>query len=296
MKWFYKCGELSDGTFETVVDERLPGWKYTGLRVAEIHDSQIVLLEQLSVERILVPLSGSFTINYLSPQGPGSQKLNGRLSPFEGPTDILYLPIDTTAAISGSGRIAVAEGPAKSAKPVRYINSIEVPVELRGSGSSTRQVHNFGTPQSLDADRLIVCEVITPADNWSSYPPHKHDEYSPGVQSNLEEIYYFESASARESNAPATAAAMGYFRNYGTEERPIDTLAEVRTGDVALVPHGWHGPAMAAPGYDLYYLNVMAGPDPDRSWNIVDDPQHGWVRTSWLEQEPDNRLPYKPQE
>jgi 5-deoxy-glucuronate isomerase len=53
---------------------------------------------------------------------------------------------------------------------------------------------------------------------------------------------------------------------------------------------------MAAPGYDLYYLNIMAGPDPDRSWNIVDDPHHGWVRSTWDEQDLDPRLPYTSQE
>ena len=60
-------------------------------------------------------------------------------------------------------------------------------------------------------------------------------------------------------------------------------LAEVRTGDVVLIPHGWHGPSMAAPGYDLYYLNVMAGPGAERAWLICDDPAHAWVRGTWAE-------------
>ena len=76
---------------------------------------------------------------------------------------------------------------------------------------------------------------------------------------------------------------MGYHRVYGTAERPIDVLAEVRSGDVVLVPHGWHGPSMAAPGYDLYYLNVMAGPGDERAWAICDDPVHAWVRDAWAE-------------
>ena len=84
---------------------------------------------------------------------------------------------------------------------------------------------------------------------------------------------------------------MGYQRVYGTEERPIDVLAEVRSGDVVLVPHGWHGPAMAAPGYDLYYLNVMAGPGTERAWLICDDPAHAWVREAWADQAVDERLP-----
>ncbi|BAS13889.1 5-deoxy-glucuronate isomerase [Arthrobacter sp. Hiyo8] len=140
------------------------------------------------------------------------------------------------------------------------MTAAETPVELRGAGNCSRQVHNFGTPAALEADRFIVCEVLTPAGNWSSYPPHKHDEEKDG-ETELEEIYYFETRVAQGSGAPADADAIGYQRVYASDERPIDVAAEVRTGDVVLVPYGWHGPAMAAPGYDLYYLNVMAGPD-----------------------------------
>ncbi len=296
MQWFYRQGRLHNGPFETVVDGRIPGWRHTGLRVAKLKTGIVAALTDLSVERIIVPLNGSFVVEYTVDGETSKQTLKGRPSPFHGPTDTVYLPLGATANITGVGRVAVAEGPATKKKSVHYSPAESVPIELRGAGRATRQVHNFGTPQALDADRLIVCEVITPSDNWSSYPPHKHDEYVPGQQSNLEEIYYFEAAVARGAEAPANADPIGYFRNYGTDERKIDTLEEVRTGDVALVPHGWHGPAMATPGYDLYYLNVMAGPDPDRSWNIVDDPHHGWVRKTWETQEADARLPYKAQE
>jgi 5-deoxy-glucuronate isomerase len=167
-------------------------------------------------------------------------------------------------------------------------------VELRGAGNCSRQVHNFGTPAALEADRFIVCEVLTPAGNWSSYPPHKHDEEKDG-ETNLEEIYYFETRVAPDGPAAAGSGvqgdAIGYQRVYASDERPIDVSAEVRTGDVVLVPYGWHGPAMAAPGYDLYYLNVMAGPGPVREWLISDDPHHGWIRQTWDGQDVDPRLP-----
>jgi 5-deoxy-glucuronate isomerase len=138
-------------------------------------------------------------------------------------------------------------------------------------------VNNFATPGVLDADRLIACEVLTPSGNWSSYPPHKHDEDRPGVETPLEEIYYFEVAGD----------GMAYQRVYGPD---IDVLAEVRSGDAVLIPHGWHGPSMATPGYDLYYLNVMAGPA-ERSWLICDDPAHAWIRDTWPDQAVDPRLP-----
>ena len=138
-----------------------------------------------------------------------------------------------------------------------------------------------------DADAILVCEVLTPAGNWSSWPPHKHDEDRPGQESALEEIYYFET----RSTDPRGTDPVGYQRVYGTDERPIDVLAEVRTGDVVLVPHGWHGPAMAAPDADLYYLNVMAGPGTERAWLISDDPAHAWVREGWTDDAVDPRLP-----
>jgi len=154
---------------------------------------------------------------------------------------------------------------------------------------ASREVRNFGIPPVLDADSIIACEVVTPAGNWSSYPPHKHDEERDGVETALEEIYYFEVRA--EAGAPPGADPVAYQRVYGTRERPIDILAEVRSGDVVLVPYGWHGPAMAPPGYDLYYLNVMAGPGATRAWLICDDPAHGWVRQSWATQDVDPRLP-----
>ena len=206
----------------------------------------------------------------------------GRASVFHGPSDVLYSGTGKSVTISSSdgGRVAIATAPANASYPTRLVTAAETPVELRGAGNCSRQVHNFGTPAALEADRFIVCEVITPAGNWSSYPPHKHDEEKDG-ETHLEEIYYFETQVAAGSGAPADADAIGYQRVYASDERPIDVSAEVRTGDVVLVPYGWHGPAMAAPGYDMYYLNVMAGPGPVREWLISDDPHHGWVRQSW---------------
>jgi 5-deoxy-glucuronate isomerase len=212
---------------------------------------------------------------------------------FHGPSDVLYSGTGRAVSITSAdgGRVAVATAPAKDAYPTRLVTAAETPVELRGAGNCSRQVHNFGTPAALEADRFIVCEVLTPAGNWSSYPPHKHDEEKDG-ETHLEEIYYFETRVADGSAAPADADAIGYQRVYASDERPIDVSAEVRTGDVVLVPYGWHGPAMAAPGYDLYYLNVMAGPGPVREWLISDDPHHGWVRQTWDGQDVDPRLPF----
>ncbi|MBD8585641.1 5-deoxy-glucuronate isomerase [Frigoribacterium sp. CFBP 8766] len=286
-------GALARGGWESVVDDEIDGWQHTGLRVAELAAGDELSLPAAGVERLVVPLSGSFTVRH---QGSGdleTTQLEGRPSVFDGPTDVLYLSTGASATIEGEGRVAVAAAPTEEVRPSRHVRREEVPVELRGAGRSSRQVHNFGTPQALDAGRFIVCEVVTPAENWSSWPPHKHDELQPGQESRLEEIYYFETAVERGREAPPEADPFGFVRAYSSPAGEIDVLAEVRTGDVALLPHGWHGPCVAAPGYDLYYLNVMAGPDPERVWNISDDPAHGWVRGTWEGQGVDPRLPYE---
>jgi 5-deoxy-glucuronate isomerase len=292
-RWFHRRRELSRGRWESVVDGALPGWKHTGIRIAEIADTDVLDLGGRDVERIIVPLAGSFTVVHRHHPGEWETRLHGRRSVFHGPTDVLYLPAGATAEVRGTGRIAVAEAPTDEHRPWQYIPAADTPIELRGAGRSSRQVHNFGTPQTLDAVKLIVCEVVTPAENWSSYPPHKHDENLPGHESRLEEIYYFETAPARGSSGGSADAAFGLFSTYSSPAGEIEIDAMVRTGDIALVPYGYHGPAVAAPGYDLYYLNVMAGPDAERAWLISDDPAHAWVRDSWQGQEFDSRLPYR---
>jgi len=212
--------------------------------------------------------------------------LEGRESVFSSPTDFSYIGRRLVATLTSNdgGRIALAGARARRDLPFRYASAGETIIELRGSGACSRQVNKVCMPDRFEADRLLVCEVITPAGNWSSYPPHKHDENRLG-ECELEEIYYFEIA-----NGPV-GPGMAYQRVYGTPERPMDLLAEVRTGDIVLVPHGWHGPSMATPGYDLYYLNVMAGPT-ERAWLICDDPAHAWVRSTWDTQAVDARLPF----
>jgi 5-deoxy-glucuronate isomerase len=284
--WFHPRGSLARPGWESVVDAAVPGWQHTGLRVATLGE-RIDLLAG-DVERIVIPLAGSFQVEH---EGTTTQ-LRGRSGVFAGPTDVLYVGAGNGLAVTGEGRVAVAEAPTTVRKTSRYLPAGEVGVEVRGAGRDTRQVHNFGTPEALDAAALIVCEVITPGGNWSSHPAHKHDEHLPGHEARLEEIYYFEAAPARGLEAPADADAFGSFASYSSPAGEIDTQALVRTGDIALVPYGYHGPAAAAPEYDLYYLNVMAGPDPERIWLVSDDPRQAWIRERWTRETPDPRLPY----
>ncbi|MGB3730437.1 5-deoxy-glucuronate isomerase [Microbacterium sp.] len=290
--WFHRRGALAVPGWDVVVDSDSAGFAYAGLRVTALAEGQTATLAVDDVERLIVPLTGSFEVTHEDGAGERMTRMRGRSSVFDGPTDVLYLPTRTAATIRGTGRVAVAEAPTGERRDWQYIPAARTPVELRGGGSSTRQVHNFGTPQALDAVKLIVCEVITPAGNWSSYPPHKHDETVPGHESQLEEIYYFESSPVRGAEGVSDAAAFGLFSTHSSPAGEIEIDKTVRTGDVALVPYGYHGPAVAAPGYDLYYLNVMAGPAAEREWLISDEPAHAWVRSTWQEQGADPRLPY----
>jgi 5-deoxy-glucuronate isomerase len=289
VRWIFPRGQLAREGWETVVDGSITGWEHTGLRVAAIEPGQSFALDGTGVERIVVPLSGSFTVRADENGATTTTQLAGRSSVFDGPTDVLYLSSAATAVVTGSGRFAVAESPTEVELPTRHLAAESVPVELRGAGASSREVRNFGTPGVLDAARLIVCEVVTPAGNWSSYPPHKHDQHVPGVETRLEEIYLFETSS---TDGAHDDGAFGLFSAYSSPAGEIEIDAQVRPGDVALIPFGYHGPAVAAPGYDLYYLNVMAGPDPEREWLISDDPAHAWVRDGWQHQRVDSRLPF----
>ncbi|OFE17911.1 5-deoxy-glucuronate isomerase [Humibacillus sp. DSM 29435] len=296
-QWVRPLGSAAREGWDVVIEPDASSWSHTGLYIGVLSDRERRTLEAGDRELLVVPLSGSVTVTCV--EGSGARHdvvLAGRASVFTGPTDTAYVPRGARLQISavGDARVAVCTAVATksdAAHSFRHLAAADVPVELRGAGIASREVRNFGTPGVLDADSMIACEVITPAGNWSSYPPHKHDEERPGVESELEEIYYFEVAPTAASPDAAGADPIGYQRVYGTQERPIDVLTDVRSGDVVLVPHGWHGPAMAVPGYDLYYLNVMAGPGPERAWLICDDPAHGWVRDTWAALPVDPRLP-----
>ncbi len=287
-EWFFPRGSLARDGWESVVDQRLAGWARTGIHVAQLSGGRLEL-PAADVERLVVPLSGTFTVEHDGRSTP----LGGRSSVFDGPTDVLYVGAGRDLGIAGTGRVAVAQAPTSVRKPSRYLSGDDVQIELRGTGRDTRQIHNLGWPGALDTAALLVCEVITPAGNWSSHPAHKHDESLPGEETQLEEIYYFEVAPTRGSGAPADADAFASFATYSSRAGEIETRAIVRSGDIALVPHGYHGPAAAAPEYDLYYLNVMAGAGPGRAWLFTDDPRQAWIRARWSEDVPDPRLPYR---
>ena len=296
MNWVFRKGDLSRGNWDVNLNPTeglVAGWKYTGLNVANLSNLDSLTIAPDSSERLVIPLDGGeISVTFNSLEENGSYKLRNRKSVFHGTTDVLYLPINCEISLSGTGRVAIAQAPAKNVKPVKFVDRDSFPQVIRGAGPESRQIHDFGGVDFLDADRFIVVEVIVPAGNWSGIPPHKHDTYIPNKESNLEEIYYFELAPERNSISPGIHDAKGFFNGYSADRRPYEVMTEVKSGDVVLVPNGWHGPVGAFPGYDMYFLNVMAGPDPERAWNITDDPSQVWIRETWKEKPTDPRLPY----
>jgi len=262
------------------------GWGYSGLRILDLDAGQSETFGTDDAETIVISLSGSANVTV----DGHTYDLEGRPNVFSGVSDAVYAPRDAEVSVASvdGGRFALASAKCERRLEPAYLPKSDVPVELRGAGQSSRQVNNFGIPGVLDADRLIACEVLTPGGNWSSWPPHKHDEEREG-ETALEEIYYFEVAEG------PSGPGMGFQRVYGHEGADIDITTEIRSGDAVLIPHGWHGPSIAAPGYDLYYLNVMAGPGAQRAWLICDDPAHAWVRETWADQPVDPRLPFSAQ-
>jgi 5-deoxy-glucuronate isomerase len=275
-KFYLRQGTSQNGAFSLVVTPERAGWTYSGLQVLTLPPGGTRTWATEQDEILVLPLSGSATVTCDNT----TFELQGRRSVFSRVSDFCYAPRDATVTVTSQdgGAFAIPSARCTRRLEPRYGPAQDVPVELRGAGQASRQVNNFCSPAAFDCDKLIAVEVLTPGGNWSSYPPHKHDETRED-EAELEEIYYFETGG------------LAYQRVYGTPARPIDVLAEVSTGDVILIPHGWHGPSIAGPGYALYYLNVMAGPEPIRSWRFCDDPAHAWIRGTWAGQAIDPRLP-----
>jgi 5-deoxy-glucuronate isomerase len=285
------AGSLASGRFDVDLTPDRAGWTYSGLRVVSLQPGEDpFVLETGEFEMAVLPLSGSSVVRC-----DGEEfALEGRASVFERVTDFAYVPRDSTMTLTSEsgGEFALCMAWASRRLVPRYGPADGVRIETRGSGPATRQVTNFLSPEVWPhADRLMCVELLTPDGNWSSYPPHKHDE-SPECEVNNEEIYYFR--IGRTGTTDYSSEGFGMHRNYVPARdpgRPYEIDTAVRDGDVFLIPRGYHGPCIAAPGYPMYYLNVLAGPGGERSMAFCDDPDHHWVRDEWEGMATDPRCP-----
>jgi 5-deoxy-glucuronate isomerase len=193
---------------------------------------------------------------------------------FAGMPYALYLPISTnfTVASEKGCDLAFCYCRAEEPYPPRLVTPDDIEVEIRGAGNATRQINKIFKPE-FQAQRLLIVEVYTPSGNWSSYPPHKHDVHNPPGEVDLEEIYYY-----RVDRPEGYAIQKVY-----TRDRKLDETLTVRDGELVLIPEGYH-PVVAAHGYNIYYLNALAGSA--RSMAASDDPDYEWVRQGWRDKDP----------
>ena len=239
------------------------GWEYVGFEV--LRPVGPVACEPRSFETCLVVVAGSCDV---TAGGERWDRLGGRATPFDGPPAALYLPPGVGFEIEPGEaglEIAICTAPARGGIAPHRIEPASIEIEARGRDSFAREIR----PILMNADRpeaesLLICEVLTPAGHWSSFPPHKHDRDALPRESRLEETYY---------HRVSPAGGFGFQRVY-TGDGGLDEAIAFGDRDTVLVPRGYHV-VSAPPGYDLYYLNVMAGPV--RRWAVADDPAHAWV-------------------
>jgi 5-deoxy-glucuronate isomerase len=247
------------------------GFRYLGFQVLRLAPEQRYSSTTGENELGIVVLGGRCSIK--SSHGHW-EEVGGRLDVFSGMPYALYLPpaASFTVAATTPCDLAFCFCRAEEDHPARLITPREVEVEIRGGGNATRQINHILKPE-FPAHRLLLVEVYTPSGNWSSYPPHKHDVHNPPGEVDLEEIYYY-----RIDRSEGFAIQRVY-----TPDRHLDATLTARDGDLVLIPEGYH-PVVAAHGYNVYYLNALAGSA--RSMAALDDPNYAWVRQTWQAKDP----------
>lgn len=247
------------------VTPALAGWGHVGFRALRLKAGESESIDTGSRELCLVVLTGTADVSVGERHFPA---LGTRRSVFdEASPAAVYVPPgrQLTVRAVGDVELALCTAPGDAQpREVRAIDPASMRRSVRGKGSNTRYICDILPHDDPTAAHLLVVEVVTPAGHSSSYPPHKHDEESPPTETQLEETYY------HRLNPPQGFA----FQRVYTDDRSLDEACAVENHDVVMVPRGYH-PVVAPHGYDLYYLNVMAGPN--RLWVFKNDPAHEWM-------------------
>jgi 5-deoxy-glucuronate isomerase len=238
------------------------GWTYVGFESRDLKKGGRAALKTDLNEICIVMLAGKARV---TTKNFDSGVIGERESVFAGLPWSVYVPPRNNVVIAADTdcEVAICSAPAAGKLPARVIPPSAVETATRGKGTNLRHIRNI-LSENAEAESLLVVEVITPGGHWSSYPPHKHDRDDLPKESLLEETYY------HRLSPPGGFAVQRVY----TDGRELDETMAVGDRDVVLVPRGYH-PVSAAHGYDLYYLNVMAGPK--RTWRFHNDPAHEWL-------------------
>lgn len=240
------------------------GWGYVGFGLYHLKAGERAAEQTGETEVILVLVEGKAEI---SGGGKAFGKLGHRMSVFEKtPPHCVYVPAgsDWSAEATTDCVLAICTAPAMPGREAQQIGPDGISFVERGKGANTRYIYPIAMEDRDVADSLLVTEVFTPSGNWSSYPPHRHDEDNFPEMTYLEETYYHRLNPAQ---------GFGFQRVF-TEDGSLDETMAVSDGDVVLVPKGHH-PCGVPHGYEMYYLNVMAGPL--RKWRFQNHPEHDWI-------------------
>ncbi|HSZ63964.1 MAG TPA: 5-deoxy-glucuronate isomerase [Terriglobales bacterium] len=248
-------------------------WEWMSFFVRRLGPGDVYRTETKGEEAAFVLLGGTCLTDW----GQGAQRVGKRKNVFDGYPYAVYLPTGNAVSFTAETVCEIAECrvPSTAQLQPRLITPDDVVSSLRGGGNASRQIVDVMTP-AFPADKLMVVEVYTPGGNWSSYPPHKHDVHNPPTEVDLDEIYYYR---MNKENAFA-------FQHLYSGQNETERTVKTRDGDAVLVRSGYH-PVVAGPGYDVYYLNFLAGSS--RVMAVTEDPQHVWLKSTW--KETDSRLP-----
>jgi len=249
------------------------GWQWMGFIVRKLQPGESFRARTENEEAAFVVLGGRCVANW----GQGDQHLGRRKHVFDGFPYTLYIPAMSEVSFTAETVCEIAECrvPSEARLQPKLVTPSDVVSSLRGGGNASRQIVDVISP-SFPADKLVVIEVYTPGGNWSSYPPHKHDVHNPPQEVDLDEIYYY------RIQRPGGFAFQHLYGGTPAGERILKT----KDGDLVLVHNGYHS-VVAGPGYDIYYLNFLAGSS--RAVAVTEDSQHSWIRSAWGEPSP--RLP-----
>jgi 5-deoxy-glucuronate isomerase len=256
------------------LDREQAGWKWMSMTVRRLQPGDIVRASTRKEESAFVLLGGRCTADW----GAGPKDIGKRANVFDGFPYAIYLPAghEITFTAETVCEIAECRVPSEAKLEPRLITPDDVATSLRGGGNASRQIVDIIRPD-FPADKLVVIEVYTPGGNWSSYPPHKHDVHNPPSEVDLDEIYYYRIEHPREGFA---------LQRLYSPDKSRDFTVRAQDGDAVLVHSGFH-PVVAGPGYNVYYLNFLAGTS--RTLSVTEDPNHVWIKSTWKETDP--RLP-----
>lgn len=259
-----ETGQVHNVTIENARTPDSPDWGYVGFDLWRLTPGEEATGTTGDLEVILVLVEGKAKI---SGAGQDFGELGERMDVFEKtPPHAVYIPrgADWTAVATTNCTLAVCSAPATADYPAAQLGPDGIEMVQRGKDANTRFIHNVAMEDRDVASSLLVTEVFTPAGNWSSYPPHRHDEDDFPNMTYLEETYYHRLNPSQ---------GYGHQRVF-TEDGSLDVTMSVSNHDVTLVPKGHH-PCGAPYGYEMYYLNVMAGPL--RKWRFNNHPDHDWI-------------------